>query len=90
MNIYRRIMDTNLLGSFYCTKYAAWHLKDKPEIDDERGLIINVTSIGDKCGPVGEGAYAASKGALEGMLLPVARELGQYNIRVMNISAGAF
>ena len=54
----------------------------------ERGVIINTSSIYAKHAVIGSSSYGASKGGLEGMLLPVARELGRLKIRVVNIAPG--
>ena len=86
--IFKRIIDVNLFGSFLCTTMAAWYLKKAPIEGKERGLIINSSSIAARHSPPGFGAYSASKGGLEGMLLPIARELGQFKIRLMNIAPG--
>ena len=85
---FKRVIDINLFGSFLCTSVAAWHLKKLPLEGKERGLIINTSSIASKHGLVGQASYGASKGGIEGMLLPIARELGPHEIRLMNISPG--
>ena len=90
MKVFRETMNVNLFGSYYCTKYAAWHMKDLPLEESNRGLIINLPSVDSKYGSPGIAAYSASKGALEGMLMPVAREMAKHKIRVVNISAGSF
>lgn len=87
-SIFKRVVDVNVFGSFLCTSYAALNLKSTPLLGKERGVIINVSSIGNRYCIKGFSAYGASKGALDGMLLPVARELGRYKIRVMNIAPG--
>ena len=71
-----------------CTTLAAWHLKKVALVDKERGLIINVSSRLASHGFPGVAAYSASKRAIEAMLLPVARELGQHKIRLLNIAPG--
>ena len=86
--IFKRVLDVNLFGSFLCTTMAARHLKKVPIEGKERGLIINSSSIAARMASTGYTAYSASKGGIEGMLLPIARELGQHKIRVMNIAPG--
>ena len=57
---------------------------------EERGVIINTASVAAFDGQIGQAAYAASKGGIVGMTLPVARELARYGIRVMTIAPGLF
>ena len=64
----------------------------RPELapDEEAGVIINVASIAAYDGQIGSAAYSASKGGVAGMVLPLARELGDYGIRVLGIAPGIF
>jgi 3-hydroxyacyl-CoA dehydrogenase / 3-hydroxy-2-methylbutyryl-CoA dehydrogenase len=80
------VMRINALGSFYLASQAAERMA-KREADDNglRGCIINTASIAAYEGQVGQVAYAASKGAIVGMTLPMARDLAPYGIRVMTI-----
>ena len=83
------VLNINLVGTFICCKYAAFHMKNNPvDEDNERGVIINVASIAAMEGTKGQLAYAASKGGIVGMSMPMARDLGQYNIRVATIAPG--
>ena len=86
--IFRKVLDVNLFGTFLSTTLAAYHLKKVPLEGKERGVIINLSSIASKYASVQFAGYGASKGALEGMLQPVARELGKHKIRLMNIAPG--
>jgi NAD(P)-dependent dehydrogenase (short-subunit alcohol dehydrogenase family) len=61
-----------------------------PLEDDERGVIINTASIAAFDGQIGQAAYAASKGGVVGMTLPIARELARAGVRVMTIAPGVF
>ena len=63
-------------------------VKNKPDEDEERGVIINTSSVTAYEGEVGKVAYACSKAAVIGMTLPVARELAQYGIRCVSIAPG--
>jgi NAD(P)-dependent dehydrogenase (short-subunit alcohol dehydrogenase family) len=83
-------MDINLMGCVYLAKYASIEMaKNKPTADtNERGVIIFVSSIAAEEGWKGNLSYCASKGALNGMLMPMSRDLGRYNIRVANIAPG--
>ena len=88
-SVFKKVIDVNLFGSFLCSSLAAWHLQKVPLEEKERGVIINASSIFAKHSRIGAAAYGASKGGLEGMLLPFARELGRLKIRVVNIAPGA-
>ncbi|WP_323804111.1 SDR family NAD(P)-dependent oxidoreductase [Sulfitobacter litoralis] len=84
------VVNVNLLGSFnVLSKFAAALHKADP-IGEERGVIINTASVAAFDGQIGQAAYAASKGGIVGMTLPVARELARYGIRVMTIAPGLF
>ena len=64
--------------------------KEPPEADGERGVIINTASIAAFEGQIGQAAYAASKGGIVSLTLPVARELARLGIRVVTIAPGVF
>jgi NAD(P)-dependent dehydrogenase (short-subunit alcohol dehydrogenase family) len=85
-------MEINVYGSVYVAKYAAIIMsKNKPYNEmNEKGVIIFVSSVAAEEGQRGQIAYSASKGALNGMVLPMARDLGRYNIRVAAIAPGIF
>ena len=88
---FRRVIDVNLIGSFNCARAAALQMKAADPTDDgARGIIINTSSIAAYDGMIGQTAYAASKGAIASMTLPMARELAHYGIRVMTIAPGVF
>tara|TARA_R110000796_G_scaffold13464_16_gene43522 strand:+ start:1345 stop:2106 length:762 start_codon:yes stop_codon:yes gene_type:complete len=84
------VVNVNLLGTFnVLSKFAAALHKADP-IGEERGVIINTASVAAFDGQIGQAAYAASKGGIVGMTLPIARELARYGIRVMTIAPGLF
>ena len=85
-------MTVNVLGSVYLAKYAAVAMsKNKPMNDKgEKGVILFVSSVAAEEGQRGQVAYSASKGAINGMVLPMARDLGRYGIRVAAIAPGIF
>ena len=84
-----KVLNINLIGTFICCKIAASYMKDNIlEEDNERGVIINVASIAAMEGTKGQLAYSASKGGIIGMSMPMARDLGEYNIRVATIAPG--
>lgn len=81
----------NLVGTFNVAKSAAALMEhNEPSEDGERGVIINTASIAAFEGQVGQAAYAASKGGVVSMTLPMARELARFGIRVMTIAPGVF
>lgn len=87
---FANIININLMGSFnVLSKFAAALHKEDP-IGEERGVIINTASVAAFDGQIGQAAYAASKGGVVGMTLPIARELARYGIRVMTIAPGLF
>lgn len=87
---FSNVISVNLLGSFnVLSKFAAALHKADP-IGEERGVIINTASVAAFDGQIGQAAYAASKGGIVGMTLPIARELARYGIRVMTIAPGLF
>ena len=84
-----KTMNINLIGTFLTCKYAALYMKkNNLDNDNECGVIINVASIAGIEGTIGQVAYGASKGGIIGMSMPLARELGQYKIRVSTIAPG--
>jgi NAD(P)-dependent dehydrogenase (short-subunit alcohol dehydrogenase family) len=86
-----KVLKINVVGTFNMSKYAAWYMsKQEPIADGERGVIINVASVAGEEGQKGQVVYSASKGAIIGMTLPMARDLGKYGIRVMTIAPGVF
>ncbi len=87
---FRRVVHINLLGTLNCIRCAVPQMMEGREGGDEAGVIINTASIAAFEGQVGQAAYAASKGGVAGLVLPLARELGEFGIRVMAISPGVF
>ncbi len=87
---FRRVVHVNLLGTLNCIRCAVPQMIEGRQGSDEAGVIINTASIAATEGQVGQSAYAASKGGVAGLVLPLARELGEHGIRVMGISPGVF
>ncbi len=86
-----KIIQINLVGSFRCAaKSAAGMLQLQPLANGERGVIINTASVAAQDGQIGQAAYAASKAAIVGMTLPIARDLMNEGIRVNTIMPGIF
>jgi NAD(P)-dependent dehydrogenase (short-subunit alcohol dehydrogenase family) len=91
MDNFHRIVAVNLTGTFRCiVKAAAGMLTLDPMADGERGAIVNTASVAAEDGQVGQVAYAASKGGVVGMTLPIARDLASEAIRVNTILPGIF
>lgn len=88
---FRRALEVNTLGSFImCTQIAEEMLALEPGADGERGVLINVSSIVSLEGQLGTAGYAAAKGGINAMTLPLAREFAPFGIRVMTIAPGIF
>jgi len=91
LDAFDRIIQINLVGTFRCiAKSAAGMLTLEPLADGERGVIVNTASVAAEDGQVGQAAYAASKGGVVGLTLPVARDLMNDGIRVNTILPGIF
>ncbi|MBI1208142.1 MAG: SDR family NAD(P)-dependent oxidoreductase [Azospirillum sp.] len=89
LDAFRRVIEVNLIGTFNILRLAADAMSRlEPLDDDERGVIINTASIAAFEGQVGQAAYASSKGGVAALILPAARELARYGIRVMAIAPG--
>ncbi|KAG7161225.1 3-hydroxyacyl-CoA dehydrogenase type-2-like 2 [Homarus americanus] len=89
--IRRQFPQVNLGGAFNMIRLsAALIAENEPNVDGERGVIINTASIAAFDGRIGQAAYAASKGAIIGMTLPIARDLSPLGIRVCTIAPGLF
>ena len=88
---FARTVMVNLVGSFNLAKAAADLFQHNPPGEDgERGVIVNTASVAAYEGQIGQAAYAASKGGVVGMTLPMARELARFGIRVMTVAPGVF
>ncbi|ATE61567.1 3-hydroxyacyl-CoA dehydrogenase [Thauera sinica] len=84
-------IQINLVGTFNMIRLAAEAMsKGEAQADGERGVIVNTASVAAYEGQVGQAAYAASKGGIVSMTLPVARELSRFGIRVVTIAPGLF
>lgn len=88
---FARAVNINLVGTFNMLRLAADAIvKEEPDADGERGVIVNTASIAAFDGQIGQAAYAASKGGVAALTLPVARELARFGIRVVTIAPGIF
>ncbi len=88
---FQRVLNINTVGTFNLDRAAAALMQNNaPDADGERGLLIHTASVAAFEGQVGQVAYAASKAAVAGMVLPLARELARFGIRVVCIAPGLF
>ncbi|PDT04160.1 3-hydroxyacyl-CoA dehydrogenase [Rhizobium chutanense] len=88
---FARTISINLIGTFNMIRLAAAAIeKTEPDGEGERGVIINTASVAAFDGQIGQAAYAASKGGVAAMTLPIARELARHGIRVVAIAPGIF
>ena len=88
---FARVIQINLIGTFNILRLAAADMAERAANGDgERGVIVNTASIAAYEGQIGQAAYSASKAAIAGMTLPIAREFAQHGIRVMTIAPGLF
>ncbi|MCF0039156.1 3-hydroxyacyl-CoA dehydrogenase [Dyadobacter fanqingshengii] len=89
--LFEKTVKTNLIGTFNVMRLAAFAMeRNDPNDEGERGVIINTASVAAFDGQMGQVAYAASKGGIVSMTLPVARDLAKSGIRVMAIAPGLF
>ena len=88
---FERAVRINLVGTFNVLRLAAHRMSTQPAFaNGERGVIVNTSSVASMDGQIGQAAYAASKAGVNGMTLPIARELARFGIRVMTIAPGIF
>ncbi|MFC4621244.1 3-hydroxyacyl-CoA dehydrogenase [Comamonas nitrativorans] len=88
---FSKTITINLIGSFNMLRLAAEAMcKNDPEATGERGVLISTASVAAYDGQIGQAAYAASKGGVVGMTLPIARDLARNGIRNMTIAPGIF
>lgn len=88
---FARTIGINLVGTFNMVRLAAAAIQlGEPDVEGERGVIVNTASVAAFDGQIGQAAYSASKGGIAAMTLPIARELARSGIRVMSIAPGVF
>lgn len=90
--LFRKVIDVNLVGTFNVASLCAARMAAAEPLnaDGERGVIINTASVAAYDGQIGQIAYGASKAAVAGMTLPMARDLAREGIRVVAIAPGIF
>ena len=88
---FTKVIHINLIGTFLCDKAAAALMQSNtPNADGERGVLIHTSSVAAFEGQIGQAAYSATKAAVAGMALPIARELARLGIRCVAIAPGIF
>ena len=91
LDMFTKVITINLIGSFNMIRLAATAMcNNTPNEEGEKGVIVNTASVAAYDGQVGQAAYAASKGGIVGMTLPIARDLARDGIRVVTIAPGLF
>jgi NAD(P)-dependent dehydrogenase (short-subunit alcohol dehydrogenase family) len=90
LDAFRKAIEINLIGTYNLIAQFAARLCVAEPVGEERGVIVNTASVAAYDGQIGQAAYAASKGGVVGLTLPVARDLAQHRIRVMTIAPGIF
>jgi NAD(P)-dependent dehydrogenase (short-subunit alcohol dehydrogenase family) len=91
LDTFAKTITVNLIGSFNMIRLASEVMSQgAPNPAGERGVIVSTASVAAYDGQIGQAAYAASKGGIVGMTLPIARELARFGIRVMTIAPGIF
>ena len=89
LETFQQVVNLNLVATFNVARLAAWTMStNEPNADGERGVIVNTASIAGYEGQTGQIAYGAAKGAILGMTLPMARDLGPIGVRVCAIAPG--
>lgn len=91
LDTFKKVIGVNVIGTFSVLSRAASEMtKNDPDESGCRGVIVNTSSIAAFDGQIGQVAYSASKGAIVGMTLPVARDLSTVGIRICTICPGTF
>jgi NAD(P)-dependent dehydrogenase (short-subunit alcohol dehydrogenase family) len=90
LDVFKRIIAVNLVGTFNVQRLAAAAMAEHPGTGEDQGVIVSTASIAAFEGQIGQCAYAASKGGVVSLTLPLARELAARRIRVATIAPGIF
>jgi NAD(P)-dependent dehydrogenase (short-subunit alcohol dehydrogenase family) len=89
LDIFRKVIEINLVGTFNCIRIAATAMSlNEADEDGGKGAIVNTASVAAEDGQIGQASYSASKGGVVGMTLPVARDLAAVGVRVNTILPG--
>ena len=90
LDMFRQVVDLNLVGTFNLNRLQAQHMSVGEPVDDERGVIVNTSSLAAFEGQIGQVAYAAAKAGIAAGALVMARDLGPLGIRVVAIAPSLF
>jgi NAD(P)-dependent dehydrogenase (short-subunit alcohol dehydrogenase family) len=91
LDSFNKVLQINLVGALNVIRLTVEQMMNNtPNEDGEKGVIVNSASIAAFDGQIGQVAYSASKAGMVGMTLPIAREVGDYGIRVVTIAPGIF
>jgi NAD(P)-dependent dehydrogenase (short-subunit alcohol dehydrogenase family) len=89
LDVFKKVIAINLIGSFDCIRIAATAMSvTEPLEHGERGAIVNIASVAAFDGQIGQASYSASKGGVVGMTLPIARDLAAIGVRVNTVAPG--
>lgn len=87
---FRKVLEVNTMGTFNVARLSAPHLINNEDVAGQRAVIIMTSSVAAYDAQVGQAAYAASKGAVNGMTLAIARDLCNFGVRCVTIAPGLF
>jgi len=87
---FEKLVKINLVGTFNVLRLCAKAMSTNEPENGERGVIINVASVAAYDGQIGQAAYAASKGGVVAMTLPISRDLGVWGMRIVTVCPGLF
>ncbi|MCJ1672196.1 MULTISPECIES: SDR family NAD(P)-dependent oxidoreductase [unclassified Rathayibacter] len=90
LDAFERVLRINTVGTLNVLRLAAAAIAEGEPVEGERGVLVTTSSIAAFEGQIGQAAYAASKGAVAALTLPLARELAAALIRVVSIAPGTF
>jgi NAD(P)-dependent dehydrogenase (short-subunit alcohol dehydrogenase family) len=91
LDAFEKVIRVNLFGTFNMIRLTAAIMSEgEPDEEGERGVIVSTASVAAFDGQIGQAAYAASKGGIAAMTLPIAREFARFGIRVMTLAPGIF
>merc|ERR1711991_1288284 len=92
LNQFLKVLNVNVGGTFNISRLAAERMINSEPLDNDglRGVVVHTASVAAFDGQMGQTAYSASKGAIVGMTLPMARDLAQSGVRVCTIAPGIF
>ncbi|CAG8616509.1 2984_t:CDS:2, partial [Paraglomus occultum] len=89
LEMFKYVVNVNLIGTFNVSRLVASQMvKQQPDKDGERGVIVHISSTASEEGQMGQVPYSASKGGVTSMTVPMARDLARFGIRVLSVAPG--